>query len=147
MIYLGLHISFDVYDFTTNKVNKYAFEICIQNTINFIMLFIMQLLFNENMKLLLQEYKIKYLGKLYLIINTCSNIGISIFTMTIVINSIFFILTYLIKNVDLKKEIMGMNLVGIVVNMVLMIVDLFVVIDLVKSKSKELRKTEHNRSI
>jgi hypothetical protein len=135
MIYLCLSISLDIYSLIIN--NKYTFEICASRTIYFILFFIIQLIFSENEKLWLQEYKTKSL-KRYMIINICSNIGIKISTIIIIINIIFFVLTYLIKNMNFEKEIMIMNLLGIGSNII--ILDIFIGIILLKNKKNENRK-------
>jgi hypothetical protein len=140
ILYCGLNVLFDMYDLIINKVTEYSFEIYISKAIYFIIIFIMQLIFTENVKLLLLEPKTKRLRKSYITINICSNIGIRLSTMVIVINIILFVLMYLIKNIDLKKEIIGMNLAGIVVNMVIMIVDTFVGINLMRNKKNEIRR-------
>jgi hypothetical protein len=134
IIYLGLNILLDAYNLITNSINKYTFETCISRTIYFILIFIIQLIFSANEKLLLQEYKTKYLRR-YMIINACTNIGIKVSTIIIIINIIFFVLTYMIKNINLEKEIMQMNLLGIGSNMIIILLDVFVGIILLKKNA------------
>jgi hypothetical protein len=140
MIYLGLNILLDVYNLIINSVNKYSFETCISRTIYFILIFIIQLIFSENEKLLFQEYEKKYM-KRYMIINACTNIGIKVSTIIIIINIIFFFLTYMIKNINLEKEIMQMNLFGIGSNMMILLLNVFVGIILLKNNVS--RKKRH----